>query len=82
MAKEQAGAKAIQWLPEPEEHNYPAAQSYLSLLHAPEKVDGLIGLVEGVMGHGRIMNDPEVMRRLPAMALDFLRVRAAAGTRV
>jgi len=47
-----------------------------------EKVDGLIGLVEGVMGHGRIMNDPEVMRRLPAMALDFLRVRAAAGTRV
>jgi TetR/AcrR family transcriptional repressor of nem operon len=45
-----------------------------------EKVDGLIGLVEGVMGQGRIMNDPQVMRRLPAMALDLLRVRASAGS--
>src|SRR5262245_53683164 len=30
MAKDKAG---IKWLNEPEEHNYPAAQSYLSLIY-------------------------------------------------
>ena len=30
-------ADAIAWLPEPEETNYPAAQSYLELLIPPEK---------------------------------------------
>jgi len=44
-----------------------------------EKANGLIGLIEGVVTHGRIMNDTEVMRSLPAMALDFLRVRSEAG---
>jgi TetR/AcrR family transcriptional regulator, transcriptional repressor for nem operon len=44
-----------------------------------EKANGLMGLIEGVVTHGRIMNDPEVMRSLPAMALDFLRVRSEAG---
>jgi hypothetical protein len=38
MAKDQPGTKEITWLLEPEEQDYPAAQSYLSLLHAPEKV--------------------------------------------
>jgi len=40
-----------------------------------EKVGGLIGLIEGIISQGRIMNDPEVIRRLPGMALDFLRAK-------
>jgi hypothetical protein len=32
----------ILWLPEPEEHNYPAAASYLGLLHADQRVAQLI----------------------------------------
>jgi TetR/AcrR family transcriptional regulator, transcriptional repressor for nem operon len=43
-----------------------------------EKANGLIGLIEGVVTQGRIMNDPEVIRSLPAMALDFLRARSEA----
>ena len=33
----------ITWLPEPEEHNYPAAESYLSLLLVPDVVSELVG---------------------------------------
>ncbi len=33
----------VSWLDEPEEHDYPAAQSYLSLIYDPEKVGILIG---------------------------------------
>ena len=33
----------ISWLDEPEEHDYPAAESYLSLIYDPEKVEYLIG---------------------------------------
>jgi TetR/AcrR family transcriptional repressor of nem operon len=40
-----------------------------------EKTASLFGLIEGVVTQGRIMNDPEVSRQLPAMALDLLRVR-------
>jgi len=32
----------IQWLAEPEEHNYPAAKSYLSLLYDEPTVDALL----------------------------------------
>jgi hypothetical protein len=32
----------IQWLPDVEDHDYPAAASYLSLLYAPERVAGLV----------------------------------------
>ncbi len=32
----------IQWLPEPEDKDYPAAQSYLSLLHPEAESDGLV----------------------------------------
>ena len=40
-----------------------------------EKANGLIGMIEGVITQGRIMNDPEVIRKLPAMALDLLRAK-------
>jgi hypothetical protein len=32
----------IQWLKLPEEHDYPAAQSYLALIYPPEIVTGLV----------------------------------------
>lgn len=34
--------RAIAWLDQPEDHNYPAAASYLSLIHPPDKVDAVI----------------------------------------
>ena len=34
--------KEIEWLPEPEEKNYPVAASYLELLYRQERVDILI----------------------------------------
>ena len=33
----------IMWLAQPEEHNYPAAESYLSLVHDVEKSRQLVG---------------------------------------
>jgi disulfide oxidoreductase YuzD len=40
MAKDKV--KEILWLPDVEEHDYPAAESYLSLLLAPAQVAGLV----------------------------------------
>jgi disulfide oxidoreductase YuzD len=40
MAK--TNVKKIKWLDDIEEHDYPAAESYLSLLYPPEKVAGMI----------------------------------------
>ena len=42
-----------------------------------ERVASLVGLIEGVVAQGRIMNEPEIMRRLPIMALDVLRAKPA-----
>ena len=35
-------AAGIQWLAKPEEHNYPAAQSYLSLIYEDRVADSLV----------------------------------------
>ncbi len=35
-------AAAVKWLPEPEDKDYPAAQSYLSLLHSETETIGLV----------------------------------------
>ncbi len=47
-----------------------------------EKAASLTALIEGVVSHGRIMNDPEIIRRLPAMTLDLLRAKAPAVSAV
>jgi len=39
----------------------------------------LFGLIEGMVSQARIMNDPEILRRLPEMALSLLRVKTSAG---
>jgi TetR/AcrR family transcriptional regulator, transcriptional repressor for nem operon len=41
-----------------------------------EKAASLIALIEGIVCQGRIMNNPEIIGRLPAMILDILRVKA------
>jgi len=38
-----------------------------------------LGLIEGLITQARIMNDPEVLRQLPAMALSLLRVKAKSA---
>ena len=38
----------IKWLPLPEDHNYPAADSYLSLMFDPKTVTGLINELKKV----------------------------------
>ena len=35
-------APAVRWLPAPEEHDYPAAASYLSLIAPPDTVEALV----------------------------------------
>jgi len=42
MAKANANVKEINWLAEPEEHNYPAAESYLRLLFNEGRVAELV----------------------------------------
>jgi len=42
----------------------------------------LLGLLEGLVSQARIMNDPEILRKLPAMALGLLRVKAMPDSAV
>ena len=35
----------------------------------------LFGLIEGIVGHARVMNDPDLIRMLPDMGLNLLRPR-------
>jgi TetR/AcrR family transcriptional repressor of nem operon len=44
-----------------------------------QKALALAGLIEGLVSQSRIMNDPEILRELPAMALGLLRVKAASA---
>lgn len=40
----------------------------------------LFALLEGLVSQARIMNDPEVLRKLPTMALSMLRVKTKGGS--
>ena len=44
-----------------------------------QKTIALAGLIEGIVSQARIMNDPEIIRELPAMALGLLRVKNASA---
>jgi TetR/AcrR family transcriptional repressor of nem operon len=41
----------------------------------------LFALLEGLVSQARIMNDPEVLRKLPTMALSMLNVKSKGGSR-
>lgn len=43
-----------------------------------QKTLALVSLVEGLISQSRIMNDPEIVRGLPGMAAELLRIKAAA----
>jgi TetR/AcrR family transcriptional repressor of nem operon len=43
-----------------------------------ERTTSLVALIEGIVSHARITNAPEVVGRLPAMALDLLRAKSTA----
>jgi TetR/AcrR family transcriptional repressor of nem operon len=43
-----------------------------------QKASALIGLIEGLVGQARIMNDPEVLRNLQAMGFELLRAKQPA----
>lgn len=40
------GKEKVRWLDRPEDHNYPAAESYLNLLFEKEEVKGLISKLD------------------------------------
>ncbi len=42
MPDKSANTSLINWLAEPEEQDYPAAASYLSLLYAPDRVEDMV----------------------------------------
>lgn len=42
MSKTKGKAWEIKWLPEPEEHNYPAAESYLTLLYSGSRAKKMV----------------------------------------
>jgi TetR/AcrR family transcriptional regulator, transcriptional repressor for nem operon len=43
-----------------------------------QKTCALVALIDGLVSQSRIMNDPEPLRALPAMALELLRVKSPA----
>jgi TetR/AcrR family transcriptional repressor of nem operon len=46
--------------------------------NAPLMTVALVGLIDGVVSQSRIMNDPELLRELPTMALGLLRAKKSA----
>jgi TetR/AcrR family transcriptional repressor of nem operon len=55
------------------------AQGVIEPCDPAQEALALFGLIEGMVSQARIMNDPEVLRKLPEMALSLLRVKGAAG---
>ena len=51
------------------------AEGSIEACDPAQKAVALIGLIEGIVGQARIMNDPEILRNLPAMALELLRAK-------
>lgn len=47
-----------------------------------QKASALVGLIQGIVGQARIMNDPEILRNLPAMSLELLRAKKPADAPV
>ncbi len=43
-----------------------------------QKALALVGLIEGLVGYARMMNDPEALRELPVMGLELLKAKPAA----
>jgi hypothetical protein len=46
MVKRRSGAGDEHWRDEPEDHDYPAATAYLSLIHPPAEVKRVVGALQ------------------------------------
>jgi TetR/AcrR family transcriptional regulator, transcriptional repressor for nem operon len=55
------------------------AQGAIEPCDPAEQAFALFGLIEGMVSQARIMNDPEILRKLPEMALSLLGFKAATG---
>jgi TetR/AcrR family transcriptional regulator, transcriptional repressor for nem operon len=55
------------------------AQGVIEPCDPAEQALALFGLIEGMVSQARIMNDPEILRRLPEMALSLLRAKASTS---
>ncbi len=58
------------------------AQGLIEPCDPQQKALALFGLLEGLVAQARIMNDPEICRELPAMAMGILGVKARPVTPV
>jgi TetR/AcrR family transcriptional regulator, transcriptional repressor for nem operon len=54
------------------------AQGLIEPCDPEQKALAVFGLLEGLVSQSRIMNDPEILKNLPEMALGVLRVKAAS----
>jgi TetR/AcrR family transcriptional repressor of nem operon len=57
------------------------AQGVIEHCEPVQAAQAMEALVDGLISQSRIMNDPEILRRLPAMVFDLLRVRKATEAR-
>ena len=46
MAKRRSGSDQEHWQDDPDEHDYPAAAAYLSLIHPPAEVKRVVGALQ------------------------------------
>lgn len=53
-----------------------AAQGVIEPCDPADQATALFGLIEGMVGEARIMNDPDVLKKLPESAFRLLRVKA------
>jgi TetR/AcrR family transcriptional repressor of nem operon len=58
------------------------AQGEIEACDPTEAALALVGMIEGLVTQARIMNDIEILRRLPEMALGLLRAKAKSGAAV
>ena len=61
---------AVRWLSAPQEHDYPAAASYLSLIARPERVDDLITKLRSAVSATFKAKDILRAARLPLLGTD------------
>lgn len=58
------------------------AEGQIEVCDPVKRTLALVGMIEGLVSQSRIMNDPEVLRELPAMALGLLRVKVPIASLV
>ena len=76
MPKQTDNRAEVAWLDAPEEHDYPAAANYLSLLAGTQEVEALIEMFGGATAVERAAKDLLRSTRLPLLSPDDQHVAA------